>query len=322
MVRVEHLRAKSLQAEVAYLKDLKRVGDFKRIESESRATLHATERNFWSEAVKAQIKEDSRGAAKQPPPEIASFRLERMRRAHDQHRRAANEHALDTQKLQSGIVELSTSQKRIELLEKLVAKASRARANRIESRLSEELEDLVASAARTGGPSGNRFSPQAPHSTSRLPHPTDTRSDLTTEPSNTERKVPVQLQLPARPAMIPRVDQQERSLNPVSVVVRDVSAHSSEGRSSLALSCALGKSGTVGLALVRESTGALSVKLDPGIGGLVSTLLRERAHIQSKLQTMGLNITSLEIGSADGTNYSLSRRARRALTEADEDIIT
>jgi hypothetical protein len=148
MVRVENLRAKSLQAEVAYLNALRRLGELKRKEQQEHFALRKTERNFWSEAVRTNAHTISgRSQTLKQSANIPS-QLERMRRAHNQLQQATDNHVGATHNLRTESRHLSASQKQLETLQKLVVKASRARANRIESRLSEEIADLAVAARR------------------------------------------------------------------------------------------------------------------------------------------------------------------------------
>jgi hypothetical protein len=75
------------------------------------------------------------------------------------------------------------------------------------------------------------------------------------------------------------------------------------------------------MSLVKEQSGNLTVRLDPGLGALLPTLLRERSQIQAKLQSMGLKVTTIDVSGPDSTTLSLSRQSRRARMEDDEDII-
>jgi hypothetical protein len=321
MVRVDNLRAKSLQAEVAYLNDLKRVGDYKRIEQQQRKVFERSQRTFWAESLKAQTPPFS-GHGSVPSPAYLPNQLERMWQGHKQLQHASNEYTGTVGRLQSGIAQLASSQKRLELLEKLITKAFRAKAHQVESRLSDDLSELFAT--RRQGISVGRgivqhVAPQESLSVrqdeSILERPFSTSKAVLAFPA-----IPLN-SISAKPTAAPAPETKAVSLAPPSLNVSEVHVHAGQGCTTLSLSCSLRGVGTVGLALVRESNGNLTARLDPGTGGLAMQLLGERTKLHSRLQSLGLNVTSLEVCGGDTPGYSLNRRPRLKAGDYDEDVI-
>jgi hypothetical protein len=324
MVRSEHLRATSLHAEVAYLKDLKRVGEFKRSENSYRAVLRQSERTFWSETLRAKAHTASDNASPSGRHSALPLQLERMRHAHGRLQQATAEHASAAQGLHREIQQLSSSHKRLETLQKLVTKAAREHANLIESRLSEEITDLVATAGRRSKLRGPRLL-ESNSTAAAAPPVSDLQRDRLTPAVSPDKEVFARA-TPHVETFASHATQALQSKEPYrmhdSIQVHQASIQAGDGKTSLSVSCAVGRTGTLTMALVREPSGALAVRLDPGIGTLAPSLLRERAQIQARLQSMGINVTTIEVSSSDSTTCSLSRQSRRAHAEDDEDIIT
>ena len=329
MVRSELLRAKSLHAEVAYLRDLQRVGDAKRNEEKHNSILRDKEHRFWKEAVKGQPA--NAGLQTTAPSHMqTTAQLERMHQAHSQLKAAHRTHESATQKLNEGLATLSTSQKRIEILEKLVAKAQLIKANQVESRLSEEVADLVTTSrtvmnlrARLGAEAEPRHAPplgEVGGEGGALVGQTATPGQLLLS-MGPQGGAAGQ---PTLPTIIPSASVQAPAApsTPVSVGqvgISNVAFSQGQNEPTLSLTCALGTQGTVGLRVSKAETGGgLKVIIDPSASGLASGVLRERSAIQSRLQAMGIKVSTIELGTA-GNDSPLTRGSKRSRVHEGED---
>lgn len=350
MVRSELLRAKSLHAEVAYLRDLKRVGDAKRTEEQKNLQLREKERKFWAEATRNKNPlsvpgQQDNSHVSAPSTMQAAAQLDRMRRAHSQLQEAHKTHADAANNLKKDLATLSTSQKRVEVLEKLLAKAQRVRANQVESRLSEEVADLVttsqtvmklrglrsAEAEALGQVALGDVSPADGLPSDRGSMKPDLAvvagaplaiSSLTPSlqqggvslPSPQPSQAPL---LVASSPLSPPIGI-ARAPSPAQIGITNISCTTTQSQPSLSLSCSLGNRGTVGLQITKAESGGLKVLIDPSVGTLASGVLREKGAIQSRLQAMGIKVSTIDIGVA-GDSPGMMKRAKRSVMNEDED---
>jgi len=325
MVRSELLRAKSLHAEVAYLRDLQRVGDAKRLEQEQSSMLRDKERRFWAEAIKGRPANAAQPLST-PSHVQTTAQLERMHQAHSQLRAARRTHEHATQKLNEGLATLSTSQKRIEILEKLLAKAQRIKANKVESRLSEEVAELVTTSRSVMKVRATLSGETEPRDGAAL---TDVARETValTKPQQPQVQAPAQLgitvQAPVLPALAATATSRvaiPSTLGPVGGAgISDVSFSQVRNEPTLSLKCNLGSQGVVGLRVTKaESGGGLKVLIDPSAIGVASGVLREKGAIQARLQAMGIKVSTIELGASEN-DPSMTRGAKRSRLHAEED---
>jgi hypothetical protein len=362
MVRTELLRAKSLHAEVHYLKDLQKVGDIKRHHDQHSKVLKDKENQFWKEAVKGQGKVTHSQAPTPSTAQQTASQLDRIWRAHSQLKEAHQKRESSAKKLQEGLATLSTSKQRIDSLQKLVSKAEKLRANRVESRMSEEVAELVGTTRAIADLRG-RFeesqisssvtsqslpfltnaasSDQSPKGTALQQSVVDISSLLAASTADTPR-------VPATPISIPVPNAlQTQTLQPqlvqAPVVLRTepasiraieasgpiaaplqighVEFHRHESHSALTISASIGSAPPVNLVITKGEGSGLKVVVDPGVSGLAGQLSRDKSVLQSRLQALGIKVTSLEVGSADGSPQQARRNSRKALMDPDEELI-
>jgi len=344
MVRSELLRAKSLHAEVAYLRDLKRVGDAKRVADHHNQVFGEKERQFWAEAIKAKVPPPGPAAGQVPPAggnqgftEVAAqltevaAQLDRMRRAHSQLQQAHRSQQAATKNLNEGLMTLSGSQKRVEVLEALLAKAQRIRANQVESRLSEDVAELVTTSRTVLELRASRAADAPVDKLSSLEDgifKLDTTSQLgnvASQPSYTNQPLIPAIQSQITP---PLQVSQVQIAQPIAALhqpsranelgISHVAFTREQGQPSLALSCAISGRGTVHLQVTKAEKGGLKVVIDPSVGAVASGVLRDKHSIQSRLQAMGIKVSTIEVG-VTGDATGAPRRTKRSQFNEEDD---
>lgn len=298
MVRPELLRAKSLHAEVTYLRDLKQVGDAKVAADQHSRKLVEKEQHFWAEALKARIPASNAVVENLPAtvnlqsPTQFTAQLERMHRAHSQLKHSHRSHKTAVTHLNETLTTLSGSQKRVEIVEAFVAKARRIRSNRFESRLSEDVAELV----------------------------TTCRSILALRASAAPLNLQNSQKLLTQPlGALPQSD------HPNKFEISQVALSIDHGQPKLSLSCAIAGRGAVNLQVTKAETGGVSVLIDPSVVGVALGVLKDRRSIQLRLQALGINVSMIEVG-ASGDSPGVHKRAkssqRQEEEEEDEGIIS
>lgn len=330
MVRADLLRAKSIQAEVSYLTEIKRLGDVKRQEQQLGAIAQKKERQFWNEAVRAAAP-NKEGAPSMGANAAAS--AERMWNAHGQLKDAHVRHAATNQKLQEGLVQVSLSSKRVEILQTLLTKASRQRAQRIESRSSEEITDLAVALksmrSEGGGASLSKVTSKRPpvdEAVEGLERGSESKVETRSSFGGTIDPMSTRLAAPMAPAITPVVDSApvmkvEALSQPQPVEVHALECSNGAKVSQLSIQCSLGANGPVTLSLVKREGEGLKVVIDPSASGLAGQISRDKSVIQSRLQAMGIKVSSLEVGQSDAAdpNRAGMRRGSRRLFEDDDE---
>lgn len=322
MVRTDLLRAKSLHAEVGYLRDLQRVGEAKRQEQSDKLHCKEKEKAFWKEAVKARGLTSDAKVAGTPNNAQAAANLDRIWRAHSQLKEAHRKHESSAKTLQADLQVLSGSKKRIELLQGMVAKAERARANQIESRLSEEVAELASTAKAIS----NLRRPTTEKGDIKLDDPISNtlRSELA---ASDKAREATQAALAATMPQPVSAASNIANLTPIkgveplratgAVDIQNVTFHRGDNQAALSLQCALGNHGTVGVSIVKGDNAGLKVVVDPGSGVTASALLKDRAAIQSRLGALGIKVASIEVGQSDPMPLG-NRNGSRKLSKDDE----
>jgi hypothetical protein len=358
MVRTELLRAKSLHAEVHYLKDLQKVGDMKRHHDQHSKALKEKENQFWKEAVKGHGKVPNNQTPTPLTAQQTATQLDRMWRAHSQLKEAHQKRESSAKKLQEGLATLSTSKQRIDSLQKLVSKAEKLRANRLESRISEEVAELVGttraiaelrgkfeeSQIRTPATSQSvAYNAHSTDQTLKAAVPNQTASERLTDrvpgetrlepvpapPASTQiapQAQPLQPQLMQAPAALRAEPLSIRAIEaptPISAPLQigNVEFHRHESHSALTISASIGSAPPVNLVITKGEGSGLKVVVDPGVSGLAGQLSRDKSVLQSRLQALGIKVTSLEVGPADDSPQQARRNSRKALTDPDEELI-
>ncbi len=291
MVRPELLRAASIHAEVAYLRDLKHVGDAKRVADQHKAALGDKERRFWAEAIKAQVPPtqaalDLRRQIDQPQGSRQfTAQLNRMHSAHSHLRQAYRSQQTAAKHLSDGLNTLAESKKRVEILASLVAKAQRIRANQVESRLSDDTIDLVTTSRTL---LHSRAAPASMHA--------QTAQMFVAQPH-------------AGHTQISGVNQ---------VGISHVTFSRGQGQPKLSLSCAIVGRGALNLEVTRGEKGAVKVLIDPSVSSLASGILRDKYSIQSRLQALGIKVATIEVGTTNDS-AGAPKRTKRSQVQEEED---
>jgi hypothetical protein len=249
-----------------------------------------------------------------------------MWQAHSQLQSAAVKHSTTSQALQASINTVVASKKKIDLLTKLVAKATRARASKIESRIADDLTDLAASSRQSACLKSTPLQPAPPKRFTDTTRPEEPASREIPQPAYAQ---PTLLSSALAPSNITQVtpvaslaQTPPRTTSLGMIRVSEITSNSTEGATTLSFSCTLGRVGQVGLTLERRGNGTVAVRVDPGNAGILTSLLRERGNIQTRLQAMGIQIASLEVATSEGMSYSGGRGLRKTPRDDDEDIIT
>jgi hypothetical protein len=333
MVNSDLLRSKSIHAEVAYLRELKRVAQAKQIEAQQGLALRDKEQRFWREAV--ALKSIKRPPDSTTPVEPirhktnleASAQVERMRFAHSKLKEATRSYSAANTDLRSGMEALSNSQKKLDLIQGLIQKATRLRANQLEARLADEVVDLV---------NGSRAV--------RL-NIDQSRPKKTETPFNEGSKVDKEPFKDPLPSQVPQGSIQTfistqapsgansricagSAINTSSALptfgLSDLACKSSAGEASLSLKCSFGAGAAVGLSLSKSEGGAIKVLIDPSSCSFSTSLLRDRASITNRLQNLGLKVNAIEIGSVEPSleQSQIKMRKRHSGEEDYENTIS
>jgi hypothetical protein len=339
MVRTELLRAKSLHAEVHYLQDLKRVGEVKRLHDQQSKTVREKENQFWKEAIKGQKHPSAQAASPEPRTvQQTATQIERMWKAHGQLKEAHQKRETSAQKLQEGLTTLSNSKQRIDSLQKLVSKAEKIRANRLESRMSEEVAELVgttrAIAALKGGFEERGVNPslseaaKPPTTPVSLLVPMD--DSLIPPASVIQKGIEAPHAQPTQPVSFVPPTKVELSASraaelsaPASpaLQIQTVQFEKHETHAALTVNASMGSASPVRMVITKGEGNGLKVLVDPGVGTLAGTLTRDKSIIQSRLQALGIKVSSLEVGSADTSPQQARRNSRKHTTDQDEELI-
>lgn len=318
MTRVEHLRARSLQAQVAYVRNLERATTSSANERQCRNNLQQREARFWGEVT----------LAKTPgTQEDRSHTITATKRLWEESRvleGAKTGHAAAKAQLESELRSLVTARSQSEQVLKLLAKARREHAHKLETRLSEELGELaVALRARS------KHSASAGAKLGRNQAPGGARLE-SSEPRRAQfselRECTPQLTAPTHGLRPEAISTQTKVSalpvgGPSAVDVHDVTTHCDGQRSTLSLSCSLPGKGSIGLSLVRDSNGAIGVSVDPRASALGLSISRERTALLSRLQGLGIKISSIEVAADDAPSSSLSAGRKRQHREQDEELV-
>lgn len=288
MIRIEHLRAKSLHAEVTFLsqaRDAKRARD--RVE---RQELVAEQRagEFWRSALKAKEGQTSPPILRSGPvgqDYVASFN--RIWLLHGEVQRARSQYSATQRVLNAALADIATSRRRIDTLSNLIAKATRQQSARKECQHSEEMGELCTlhtiraarsvSRASAGFDAAGRTSPTCdPERPLRFVHvpllATHTSFDVdrACDPKPLTRAVGTS------------------AFNPI--VVKGI-----EGRDGLSIACHVRGMGEVSLAISRDQGKSLRVTVEPGVSAMFELLFRERSSIHARLLAMGVPISTIAI---------------------------
>jgi hypothetical protein len=327
MVRTDLLRAKSLHAEAAYLHDLRRVSQSKAHEEQKQKVVQEKERLFWREAVRG--KEFPQHTESAPPTSAASVQvLDRMWRAHSQLKDAFGQHRSVQRALHDSLSRLASSKRCCEVVQTMVDKAQLLQQARAESRLSDEIADLAGVLRRIN---------TAVDDTGAIP--VDVASELSAPvqastprgDTGTAAFTPLLgAAMPTRPPLR-SVDQPiaptnsgvVRSVESVSGAVQVQSAEVHKGAQGLSLrvTCAIGNQGTLGMSLMKAEGGGIKVMLDSSGSRVASSITHDKGILQSRLQSLGIKISSIEVGRPDAVDAYAGRTGRRVRREDDEERI-
>lgn len=335
MVNSDLLRSKSIHAEVSYLRELKRVSQAKQMEARQELAMRDKEQRFWSEAV--ALKSTPKNPDSSSPIEPrgyqtnleASAQVERMRVAHSKLKEATRSYREANNDLKAGMEALSNSQKKLDLIQGLIQKATRLRANQLEARMADEVVDLVNGSRAALLNKDGLLSKKKGASFQEI---TKLDKDIFKDRlSNQVAQAPIQT-IPSTQGVYSANSRfsQVSAINTSSAPpaptfgLSDLTCKSLAGEASLSLKCSFGAEGVVGLSLTRSEAGAIKVLIDPSNVSFTGTLLRDRSSIADRLQSLGLKVDTIEIGPVEPflEQSPLKRRKRLPGEEDHEDTIS
>jgi hypothetical protein len=326
MLRSDALRAKSLQAEVAYLHDLTRVRNTKAQVDQKERTVREREKTFWREATRpdAEVAPDAEVSLVQPPVSgacIDTMRIERLWRAHAQLKSACGEHQLSKRCLNESVEVLRRSGRCRDSVQMMLASAQRRLRIRSEEGRAEELIELA-----TVSHYGPRSYSVTPRQRETQPEPADPRSLTPAEGRgdilgalnpHTPRAVATSETLEGHNPEAPSMHYSAAA----GISVESAQMHTRSDRTSFSLSCAVGRHGPLALSLLKEQGAGIKVLVDPSIGRLAPTLVTERGVLQARLNALGIKVVSIQVGRLDDAPAGLERAPRRARRDDDEERI-
>lgn len=295
MFRSDILRAKTLKSEVAYLSDLKRVRESSGIEANLRSDLKRREKAFWAEAVGGKSSLSNIPKAVKVNPEFglqASAKLNRLRYAQDQLSKARQAHSQAATELNSSVAAAGLSRQRVEFLEKLIAKGKMLEAGRHESRIADDLAELVFTKRAMARQKNEVAAPNQTELTGSM----ISRSSLGAD----NKSVNV---IRSRPVEISSVEFAK---------VNDTL--------TLSVKCSVGQRENIGITVARGDGGGLRIVIDStwSRGGCKPIL--EREVLKARLSSLGLKISSIEVDLV-GDSPSQNARSKRIRSEGEDDEI-
>jgi hypothetical protein len=221
------------------------------------------------------------------------------------------------------------------------------RANQIESRMSEEVAELVTTSRaittlKKGTLSGDSISERVQSGEALPPELT---KDLEAQIDGNQQPFGQALQAamagvsnvaPTPTAQITRTETSgipaiqsaasPASISPASAAIapmqiQNVSFERSAAGASLSVSASFGTLGPVGMTISKSESGGFKVVVDPGANALAGQLVRDKTAIQSRLQALGIKVSSLEVAELESSPQQARRNSRRLSTDPDEELI-
>jgi hypothetical protein len=306
MLRTEMLRAKSLHTEVAYLAEMRGVREAQQVAANQRSLVTHREKAFWAEAVREQHTVETNLAS---AGARITFGLERLRQALGEMKEAKVHQAAVAEALQQKIGAVSKTKQRIELLQGMVARSVRLHRVAQDSRLADEVAD-VATIASNKHP---RISVGRCDEETLATNGAAERSELPIAAPLSEGCLNFPLQVRIEAVALAN----ESRLAPVAV--RSLQHTIEPHRSSLSVTCSVGNLGSIGLRLVQGEGDGVHATVDPAIGILAGRVAAEKSAIMSRLQGLGLKLSSLEIATAeDAGDTAHGMRRSRPVRVGDE----
>ena len=308
MVCSDLLRAKSIQCEVAYQRDLKSVADAKAIESQYQLAAREKEIRFWREALSARMCAKTRSSQgflnreNQLSNLEAVAQVERMRIAHLKFREAKDCHTQANKELKTGLESLAQSKKKIDLIQGLMDRAVRIRANQIEARLADEVADLVNGSRSAIANKGQTFGNSDKSVDVSSGQFTSAAINISRDTSNhsahkgCESSSIKSAALLAIPATDNSLSVGRGGIHPTSLSLSDITCRSSGSEASLSLKCSFHSGASIGLSLTRSENGGIKVLVDPADSHLISNLGGENASLIARLKSLGIKVDVIEIG--------------------------
>jgi hypothetical protein len=203
----------------------------------------------------------------------------------------------------------------------MVAKAERARANQVESRLSEEVAELASTAKAIANLRSNSAERGAQRVDDKFSALGQSDLALGDKPRELGQLNPLMLQPQTVVAQNISTPTPTRGIEAISapqpLEIHNVKFEHGENQAALSLQCALGNHGTVGVSIIKGDSAGLKVVVEPGSGVTASALLKDRAAIQSRLSALGIKVASLEVGQGETPAFQ-SRSGSRKLSKDDE----
>lgn len=303
MIRTEILRAKSLRSEISYLSDLKKAHQSAEIEAKKRADLDVSKRSLWSELSRVPSAPETSGKQADSlkfAPEYgrpASAKLQRLHQAQEAMLVARKSHNEANETLNSQLAKTSISRERVSLLQKMIAKGEIDAKARVESKMSDELSELVVTnrvlrGCRVGGESM---------------HSSNSGSQLNTNGSSMHRSETVTGCPSSNISNTARIET--------------VGFSNVGDLPTLSIKCSLGAQAPISLSVAKDKTGDLKVVIEQSAIRSALGIKTESEIIKARLGALGLKIASVEIAQLDSEGPKKGRARRHLEDNGDQDEI-
>lgn len=321
-IRVDLLRAKSVQAEVSYLHDIKKFSELKQQEQHLGVAAQKKEKQFWSETVKTLPANNIHKPQAGPQSAIL---LERMRHAHGELRDAQIRYRTSCQQTREVATQMTNSSKRLEIMQQLLAKAQRRVSQQQEARVAEEVTD-VAQLLKNPSLAARSVSARAVAEGSAAVDPDSVALVSGVESPEANQPLPIL----APPLVNTRdlsqsldVGSVKAPVIPAALEVQTIECRTHQNGTELSIRCAIGSERSVSLSIIKREGEGLKVTLNPSCSVSAGVVVREKGLIQARLQAMGFKISSLEVetGGSQGSRAFRSRRSRTGGLEDDDETL-
>lgn len=309
----EILRAKSIQAEVAYRVEMKRTTEAHTAVASHKALVDRREQQVWREAIRQRGNAEPGGCAGRP----ASVGIERLDYALRELSNARAQHAASAQVLRQQLGVVAMSQTRRDLLQAMLAAFHRRSLNQRESRRADDVAELAAT------------SRAKICSAQRLSRAGGENENCDTQPvcvdSSVGRRVDSGAPLRFASALWAIPPGESTGALAAPIEISSLCSEASGERVSLSVSCSIGGIGAVGLRVIKSESGeGVRALIDPNIGALAARIVADKGGVLARLQGLGIKLASIDIGvddaSGDGAPTLPQRRASRTGDLYEDDV--
>lgn len=296
MASAQILKAKATQIQLEYTKDLQRVALARQAEQATTKVLSHKEREFWRATLQSS-------SANYPVAGDTSALFDRLVAAHRELTQARRDLSESKNALNDARTSLSCTQERLDSLNRRLTKCSQKRSARRSEAVSDELSELSVQARHSTSLRSGELNPLA----------ADTALSATPAP----RAVGAH---PSLPLVRVPISAAVFGTGNSPLLLGDVSVSSLESANGLAVRCNISGLGPISISLSQNQTTGVKVVLEAQIGAPLSTLLRERATVQARLNRLGVQLHSLEIKPCTVASRDPGAgRTRRYIKEQDNE---